>query len=120
MGRPLNEAEPVTLSAKNEVGLHTQMGRNVRLLIDHRDACGTSREWSGRRKQRAIETSMPVVRLHGTGQYLHQGRLACPVLTNQRKHFTGVNVKIDSVERNRRTKALCDAGHSQPRAATLR
>ena len=106
-------AEPAAgdLVAEEDVLGDVELGDQVELLVDRRDAEPHRRDRGVQRGLLAVPHDGARVGLVGRGQHLDQRRLARAVLSKQAVHLAGADVEVDATEGPHARELLHDAAH---------
>jgi hypothetical protein len=97
------------LAAEKDVLRDRQVLRKRQLLEDRGDAGSGGILWRGEIDRRAVHADLALARRMSAGEDLDEGRLARPVVADQRQHFTGADLEVDAGERGEGAEALADA-----------
>ena len=79
-------------SKKNVLG-DRQVGDQIQFLIDDRDPSIQRLPWIRELDALAIQQNLPIIGLLGTGEDVHERRLAGPVLADQAVNLAGVDLE---------------------------
>ena len=104
-------AEARGLFTEQNVFLHAQVGREVELLVNHRDAALARVQRVRRAERLAIERDASGVGLIRAGEDFHQRAFARAVLADERVRLAGCDGQCDAPQRVRGTEGLAHAGH---------
>ena len=117
---PVEHAEAVPmLSSQEDVLVHRELGDQVELLVDHRDAAvlGLAGVLERRRlpvdEQRALELRVDAA--HDA----HEGRLPRPVLPNEGVDLSHAHIERHVLERDDTREALGDIAHGEDHGALV-
>ena len=114
---PRHESEPRRLVVDEEVGEHRALGQDAELLVHDADAVGTGGPRRGELDDLAVQRDRAAVRSDRARQHLHQGRLAGPVLADDRVDAAGGDLEVHAVDRDDAAVRLAqlldlDRGHA--------
>ena len=110
-----NQPAARDFAAEKDVLRHRQVGRQVDLLIDQRDACRQRLFRSPDGTGAPVDQDFAAGGAVGAGEDLHQGALARAVLAHQRVDLPGIHRQINALERVKLAEAPRDVAHLQNR-----
>ncbi len=113
---PVDHRAALVLAAEQHVLGHRQVRGQGQFLIDDRDAVVARRQGAVDDDRLAVDHDLAAgIGLIGTGQDLHQGRLAGPVLAHQRMDLPGIDREGDVRQSPHAREGFRDVAHGQDR-----
>src|SRR5699024_7888464 len=114
-GRPglIHQAPAAWFATEVDVLRHGALGQQVELLEDRGHPSGLGLQWVGEADLPPLEGDRPAVGLVHTGQDLHHGGLAGPVLSDQGMHLPRMYHQVDPVQDLDPEEGLGDPLHLQ-------
>ena len=109
---PAHDTPQVTVADEDVLG-HAEIREDQRLLVDGGDAQPLGVGRVPRRRGRAVDQDLALVRLVDAGHDLDQRRLAGPVLADQRMHLAPPQLERHVVEGTGAPEPLGDAPHGE-------
>ena len=93
--RPIEHARAGQLAAEEQIGRHVEARNEVELLEDGGDAGRLRGARVDEPRSLAVDQHVPGVGLDHARENVHQGRLAGPVLAEQRMDLAAVEIEVD-------------------------
>ncbi len=101
------------VEAERDVFQHRQRLEQREMLENHANAEAAGGTRIGDSDRRAVEQNLALVRRLDPINHLHEGRLACPVLAEQRVNLAGLDLEVDVFVGAHAGKRLADANQLQ-------
>ena len=99
------------LAAEEDIFGYGQIGRELHLLVNQRDACGQRILRPFNVKRLAVDQDLAAGGGIGARKDFHQRAFACAVFTHQRVDLTGKDRQIHTLERVETAKRFGNAAH---------